>query len=179
MDSDKDLFRKAMAHVTPLKGSKKNLSQKKTCQAIKPNSETNTPPPKTYHVSLSNPWDATSLQPESCLSFGKNRIQRSQFHDLKKGIIRPEARLDMHGFRLEEAADALAHFVHESRESGIRSVLIIHGKGGRFNEPPILKNHVNHWLKQLPDVLAFHSAIPRDGGHGAVYVLLNQRKTRA
>lgn len=173
MDPDEDLFKEAMKDVTPLKNSKKTIHPKDVHHPTKKKTEL-VPPTKAYHVSLSNPWDTESLQSESCLSFGKNRIQHSQFHNLKNGLIRPEAKLDLHGFRLEEAGDALAQFIHESRENHLRLVLVIHGKGGRFNEPPILKNHVNHWLKQLPDVLAFHSAMRRDGGHGAVYVLLKR-----
>jgi len=38
----------------------------------------------------------------------------------------------------------------------------------------VIKNKVNSWLRQHQDVLAFHSAMPKDGGNGAVYVLLKK-----
>ncbi|MGY8862749.1 MAG: Smr/MutS family protein, partial [Pseudomonadales bacterium] len=38
----------------------------------------------------------------------------------------------------------------------------------------IIKSHVNHWLQQLDAVLAFTSALPKDGGTGALYVLLKK-----
>ena len=41
----------------------------------------------------------------------------------------------------------------------------------------ILKGCVDHWLRELDVVRAFHSAQPRHGGTGAVYVLL--RKSEA
>ena len=121
---------------------------------------------------INDPWDKSDITPESCLSFGGSRLQAKQFKALKQGKTRPESWLDLHQLYLNEAEPELLHFIHEAYEEGLRCVLVIHGKGGRFHEPPILKTHVNHWLKQLPEVLAFHSAAARDGGHGAVYVLL-------
>ena len=38
----------------------------------------------------------------------------------------------------------------------------------------MLKGYVNHWLKELDAVQAFHSAQPQHGGTGAVYVLLRK-----
>ena len=62
----------------------------------------------------------------------------------------------------------------------LRCAHIIHGKGYRSGErQPVLKRKVNYWLRLRPDVLAFCSATPRDGGTGAVYVLLrNPDKAR-
>ena len=53
---------------------------------------------------------------------------------------------------------------------------IVHGKG--LSSPgkiPVLKPRVNHWLAQRDEVLAFVSTPPRDGGTGAIYVLLKAR----
>ena len=42
----------------------------------------------------------------------------------------------------------------------------------------MLKQKVNYWLRLRDEVLAFCSATRRDGGSGAVYVLLrNPRKS--
>ena len=52
----------------------------------------------------------------------------------------------------------------------------MHGKGLRSGPAgPVLKNSVQHWLSQWDEVLAFVSAQPRDGGSGALYVLLKHR----
>jgi hypothetical protein len=37
-----------------------------------------------------------------------------------------------------------------------------------------LKGYVQHWLQELEEVQAFHSAQPVHGGTGAVYVLLRK-----
>ncbi len=49
----------------------------------------------------------------------------------------------------------------------------LHGKGSARSQP-ILKNHVVAWLKQCSQVSALHSAQAKDGGAGALYVLLRR-----
>ncbi|MDX2346702.1 MAG: Smr/MutS family protein [Legionella sp.] len=126
---------------------------------------------------LSNPWDDSDIQAETCLSFGETRMQAKQFKALKQGKIRPDIKLDLHGLHIDQAEDELLACIQDAREQQIRCILIIHGKGGRFHGASTLKTHVNNYLKQLSDVLAFHSATPRDGGTGALYVLLRSQRT--
>jgi DNA-nicking Smr family endonuclease len=180
MDSKKkSYFQTLMKDVTPLRASKKTHLKKTPTQPIPPPKTPPTSPlrlPQSTPTRLSNPWDISDIQAESCLSFGQTRLQAKQFKRLKQGEIRPEAKLDLHGLYLEAAEAALLRLIQQAREHQMHCVLIIHGKGGRFHGPPILKAHVNHWLKQLPEILAFHSATPRDGGCGAVYVLLSTNR---
>ncbi len=57
----------------------------------------------------------------------------------------------------------------------LQCVRVIHGKGLRSGaRGPVLKLSVNRWLRQWDDVLAFVSAPARDGGTGALYVLLRR-----
>jgi DNA-nicking Smr family endonuclease len=171
MDADKKLFDEAMKGVKPLRTSNKITPKKKQTTA-RTHSHQKPNRPEPVHTALSDPWDISHIQAETCLNYGKTRVQPKQFKALKQGQIRPEARLDLHGFHVEEAGITLTQFIQHTHAQKMRCVLVIHGKGGRFHEPPILKAHVNHWLKQLPQVLAFHSAKPRDGGFGAVYILM-------
>lgn len=180
MDSDKkSCFKEAMKHVKPLRPSKKmpaiKPEKKTTYQKPQKSAALHSSQSKPIQAAPSNPWDTSTIHPETCLSFGKNNIQPKQFKQLKQGAIRPEATLDLHGAYLEEASHILLEFIHNAYMNNIRCVLVIHGKGGRFHAPPVLKTHVNHWLKQLSEVLTFHSAMPRDGGYGAVYILLKQK----
>jgi DNA-nicking Smr family endonuclease len=96
---------------------------------------------------------------------------------LKNGEIPWEGRLDLHGFKADTARTSLCHFIQTQAQNNKRCLLIIHGKGGHQGAPPIVKNLINRWLPQLEEVLAFHSARPKDGGHGAVYVLLKTNKS--
>ena len=57
-------------------------------------------------------------------------------------------------------------------------MLITHGKGELRDKPALLKSCVNHWLKELDSVLAFHSAQPHHGGSGASYVMLRKSSNK-
>lgn len=111
----------------------------------------------------------TEMTAETPLYYCKNDLPHRYLQSFKKGQLSIEARLDLHGFKIQEAKEALIHFIYTQIEYGHRMCLLIHGKG---SQTPVLKNLVNHWLPQFPEVLAFVSAIPKHGGTGAVYVLL-------
>ncbi|KTC65449.1 Smr domain protein, DNA mismatch repair protein-like protein (plasmid) [Legionella adelaidensis] len=114
--------------------------------------------------------------PETILSYCEPDIPANRFQELKSGKIKWEAKMDLHGVRFETAADTLCHLIEAYSDMNKRLILVIHGKGGRHGDLPLLKNYVNQWLRQLPQVIAFHSALPRDGGTGALYVLLRKNR---
>jgi DNA-nicking Smr family endonuclease len=105
-------------------------------------------------------------------------IDRANAERLKRGKHKVEARLDLHGLTQEEAHRALASFIRGARAGGKRCVLVITGRGRASGG--ILKAAVPRWLDEpelRPHVLAIAAAQPRDGGSGALYVML--RRTRA
>ena len=76
---------------------------------------------------------------------------------------------------IEKAREVVFSFINDCVKYDLRTVIIMPGKGDRNNEDPaLLKSHLVHWLPQLPDVLAYHTAQPNDGGAGAMYVLLRR-----
>ncbi|MCP5157521.1 MAG: Smr/MutS family protein [Ectothiorhodospiraceae bacterium] len=94
---------------------------------------------------------------------------------LRRGKISQERELDLHGMRVAEARPLLAQFLDEARRDHVRCVRIVHGKGLRSAQAqPVIKSQVDRWLRLQPDVLAFCSARPCDGGTGALYVLLSR-----
>ena len=75
------------------------------------------------------------------------------------------------------ARGEIVRFIDACRDRHIRCVHLIHGKGyGSGGDLPVLKNRLNSWLRQHHEVLAFCSAQPRDGGRGALYVLLRSQR---
>jgi DNA-nicking Smr family endonuclease len=105
-------------------------------------------------------------------------LDRRRAERLKRGQLRPEARLDLHGMTQDEAHRALAGFLSRAQEAGQRSVLVITGKGGS-GRGGVLRDAVPRWLAEAPHrglVLAIAPAQPRDGGAGALYVLLRRRR---
>jgi DNA-nicking Smr family endonuclease len=110
---------------------------------------------------------------EDSLSFIAPGLQKNVLKKLRKGYFGFDASIDLHGLTSQEAKHQLAKFLHFSIEDGYRCVHIIHGKGYRSsNEQPVLKNDINVWLRQHSNVQAFCSTPPKQGGTGAVFVLL-------
>ena len=175
-DEDKALFREAMKQVTPLKT--RTVVNKEVLKEITParpkpaisDSNINKPHSTTY---LSNHY-YDPVHAETVLTYYRHAIPIKRQRELKQGKIPIEAKLDLHGLTLEEAEQALIKFIHHQTHLHHRCLLIIHGKGSQTGEPPVLKNLVNHWLRQFSQVLAFHSALPQEGGSGALYVLLKR-----
>ena len=94
---------------------------------------------------------------------------------LRRGEYPQEARLDLHGCTVDEARTLLTGFLARARQRGARCVLVVHGKGFRSpGHAPVLKPRVAYWLAHAPEVTAYVSAQPVDGGTGALYVLLKR-----
>ncbi len=117
-----------------------------------------------------------SIQTHDFLDFCRPGIQKRVYQDLQRGVIEPQASVDLHGMRVAEARPVLAQFLKQSLQAGRRCVRIIHGKGrGSQEQQPILKQKTNQWLRQKEEVLAFTSTPRWDGGTGATYVLLSRK----
>ncbi len=100
-------------------------------------------------------------------------VGREVLRRLRRGQLSMQEKLDLHGMSVPEAREAVARFLNGCKSRGLRSVLIIHGKGlGSHQKRPVLKGKLNLWLTRRAEVLAFCSARAVDGGTGAVYVLL-------
>ncbi|MCB1760669.1 MAG: Smr/MutS family protein [Gammaproteobacteria bacterium] len=110
------------------------------------------------------------------LEFVRPGIQKRLFQELRRGHLPPQESLDLHGLRVHEARTELVRFLNFARHHRLRVVHIIHGRGyGSQARQPVLKQKVNQWLRQRPEVLAFCSAPRFDGGLGAVYVLISRK----
>ncbi len=113
---------------------------------------------------------------EAILSFRRVGIQQSLFKKLKDGQLMWKAAVDLHGCTVEQAREALVTLIHDAQNDGINVIKVVHGKGfSQTTQSGLLKTCVNGWLQQHRSVLAFHSAIAKDGGNGAVLVLLKKQ----
>lgn len=93
---------------------------------------------------------------------------------LHEGKFSVQDYLDLHGLCVEEAENAVEHFLKESRIKGHRCLKIIHGRGLRSPKGPVLKGALIKWLsgRHRKNIIAFVTARQCDGGLGALYVLL-------
>lgn len=107
------------------------------------------------------------------LSFRRADIGHEVVAKLRRGHWAIQGQLDLHGLRREEAREALAEFLRESRHRGYRCLRVVHGKGhGSPGRQPVLKAKTQRWLAQSAEVLAFAQASAPQGGAGALIVLL-------
>jgi DNA-nicking Smr family endonuclease len=108
-------------------------------------------------------------------------LDRRLRQKLARGRSVPDAALDLHGLRAQEAYVALRRFLNRAQADGARLVLVVTGKGERpgFSEGSgVLRKSVPHWLRS-PDyhaiVAGFEEAARPHGGTGALYVKLRRR----
>ena len=112
---------------------------------------------------------------EDALYWARDGVQDSQLRRMKAGQIAFEGTLDLHGMSVENARTILREFLTEALRLEVRCVRVTHGKAARLDgKKPMIKSHVNTWLRQHEKVLGFTSCMPKHGGTGAVYVLLKR-----
>ncbi len=176
---DDDLFREAMSGVSPL-SSDKAYHEDETSVA-KPSAKKlhhfhyDDEDELEIHDPLSDELEVEEVEPEGTLSFCRSGIQKTVFKKLRSGQYRISDELDLHGTTIKQAKQILMYYLQETPQFESCCVRIIHGKGNRSgSNKPVLKTQVNHWLSEHDRVLAFHSAKAKDGGTGAVYVLLKR-----
>nr|WP_315473589.1 Smr/MutS family protein [uncultured Rhodoferax sp.] len=123
---------------------------------------------------ISDEVDVTTLlDTDDNLSFRRPGVGTDVTQKLRKGKWSIQKQIDLHGYRSDEAREALGAFIRESHKQGIRCVRVVHGKGlGSPGKAPVLKDKVHKWLVQKSEVVAFVQAQPAQGGAGALVVLL-------
>ncbi len=125
------------------------------------------------------------LGSEQSLSYSRPGLDKASLKRLTHGHLRPSITIDLHGHDLDRARALVWRALREAQIHKDRCILIVHGKAGtgyrddkgdlQDTGKALIKSHVNHWLQQVEEVLAFCSAQPRDGGTGAIYVLLRNK----
>jgi len=175
-----DLFKEAMHGVSPLSTASESYHEDET-NISKPTARklqhlhNHEDDELEIHDPLSDELEVEEVEPEGTLSFCQTGIQKSVFRKLRSGQYRISDELDLHGTTIKQAKQVLMYYLQETPQFEGCCVRIIHGKGNRSGgNKPVLKTQVNHWLYEHERVLAFHSAKAKDGGTGAVYVLLKR-----
>lgn len=113
-------------------------------------------------------------------------MDNKSFGKMKRGKLKPEGRIDLHGMTMAQAHPALVSFILGSQMQGRRLVLVITGKGkDRDDGGPIptrhgiLRHQVPQWLALPPlsqVILQVTPAHIRHGGYGAYYVYLKRNR---
>ncbi len=117
-------------------------------------------------------------------------LDRNTARALRRGERSPDARVDLHGMTADIAHQALNAFILSARMRGHRCVLVITGKGRKYDVPSqsgfsmersegVLRRDVPRWLRQAPlrdAITGVYQAHQKHGGDGAFYVYLQKNR---
>ena len=170
-DEDRELFRRAAGDVRRMEDDRAPRTRSPRVARRRGPERSS---PSSAHGLSDSEWTPV-VGPGDVLTFARPGVQRRMIERLRRGRCEIEADLDLHGRIVADAVAALSRFIEDARSRGLRCVRIVHGKGfGSSEGRPIMKAYVDRWLRNRPEVLAFCSALPPDGGTGALYVLLRR-----
>lgn len=179
MNKDSDDFLKEMQDVKPLQREKRVVLNASTLD--KNTISARQQAAQSENISLTDPLvnsTVEQLDANAVLAYQRPGVQHGVYRQLRLGKYAIEARLDLHRMTAEQARLTLYQFVRDCIAHDIRCAMITHGKGeGRAN-PAVLKSLVAHWLPQINEVLAFHSAQKHHGGTGATYIMLKKSEKK-
>jgi DNA-nicking Smr family endonuclease len=173
-EADKALFESAVGAVHPLRGKGRAV-----------------PAPPSHPRRPSFPDNAVQTMPVDDAAFALRHtdeyfegcvlgLDPAVMARLRGGLYSREKHLDLHGMNARQAVDALYSFIKDAYMRSLRCVMVVTGRGR--NSPDgvgVLRGLLQDMLCRAPFkrvVLAFCTAGARDGGAGAVYVLLRRHK---
>ncbi|MEE8516869.1 MAG: Smr/MutS family protein [Alphaproteobacteria bacterium] len=164
-----ELWAETMAEIEPLSKQDRDHDQDApTAGAVRAK-----PRPSSAGAETPPPPSLPDLAPGRTPGLDKRTAQR-----LRRGQLKVEANLDLHGLTQDEAHGALVDFLISAHQAGKRCVLVVTGKGlTPRGESGVLRTMLPRWLNTPPlreRVLALQSAQPRHGGGGAFYVMLKR-----
>ena len=118
---------------------------------------------------------------------GPSGINGATQDRLRRGLMEPDARIDLHGMTQVAAHRTLFTWLNNAHRQGHRLVLVVTGKGNPKNDENapwmvsphgVLKQMVPRWLNE-PELAALVASVrpahARHGGGGALYVYLRKR----
>jgi len=110
----------------------------------------------------------------------KNTSGASPRGERRSRLLRkkPDAQIDLHGFKRDEAWTVLETFFEDSRRQGFEKVLIIHGKGNHRKDTPdgesVLKDLVRRFIENCSYAGESGHSPAKDGGSGTTWVFLKE-----
>lgn len=176
-DDEQSLFAQQMQGVRRIQIDQADVGKAKPNRTVQQMNRKNALQSSTQAVVVDGLSDLFVLDvgAEDTLYWACDGVQDSQLRRMKAGQIAFEGTLDLHGMSVEKARSTLREFIDEALRLEVRCVRVTHGKAARLDgKRPMIKSHVNTWLRQHEKVLGFTSCMPKHGGTGAIYILLKR-----
>jgi len=109
---------------------------------------------------------------------GERPAPVNRLRQLRRGGIRIDLQLDLHGLTRDEALENLDRFVKGAYNRSQKGVLVITGKGNNSPGEPVLKAAVAGWLRESgKGMVAEFVQAPNDmEGSGAFVIFLKEKK---
>ena len=173
-----EFFLKKMKGVKAFKKDEKFIKIEKNKNKIEIKVEKN-------NATAKRAADPTKNKTDFKLTFGE--INK----ELKRGKVKIDRRLDLHGYTLKEANDKFKDEVIKNYNKNKRCMLVITGKGvlnksnKKEEDTPKLyygkiKNSILNWIHDIEIknlILTYQDAGIEHGGDGAIFIYLRKRKT--
>ncbi len=166
-EADRALWRAYAAEIVPLPG-----------RELPPEPAAPVPAPPPQAVAPTGPVAAAPrwAPPDITVNALPAGLDDRRWKDLRRGRIRPERTIDLHGRRAQEAHGAVRSFLADAYADGVRCVAVITGRGSS-PEGGVLRRELPHWLN-APDLrrILLGAAHPHSANTGAVHLLLRRRR---
>ncbi|GAB4192799.1 MAG: Smr/MutS family protein [Thalassobaculales bacterium] len=184
-EDDKAVWRAFLRGVTPLRPADRPVEPGAPAETLAALLDGEPTPPPRPQATAAAPPRLPQAVPPTRPGAGVPGLDRRSQERLRRGQYPIEGRLDLHGRTQASAHQSLIAFVHAAQARGARCVLVITGKGGDANGHSqsagrgVLRGLVPRWLREAElrgAVLAFSPAQPKDGGDGALYLLLRRMR---
>ena len=160
------MWRKVVASVRPLDGHAPPPPETHAAEAVAKRPRT-APAPRPA---------VRRVQPGTTLDGGWDKR-------LTRGLVQPDAFVDLHGHNLETAWRLLDRRLDEAIGRGDRLFLLVTGKapaaGRQGSGRGAIRAAVGDWLaasRHAGAIAAIRSAHPRHGGAGALYIVLRRKR---
>ena len=119
----------------------------------------------------------------------KDKLPNKDFKPQKQNILKVRS-IDLHGYTLEQANNAIEEFILKAYEEKVSKLIVVTGKGIhsdvekdpyvskdlsilKYSVPEFINNNQN-LMKVINDI---KDATVEDGGSGAFYILLKKNKS--
>ncbi|HEY0113424.1 MAG TPA: Smr/MutS family protein [Allosphingosinicella sp.] len=160
------LWARVVESVSPLSGRRRPSVAEPLPQAVSRPQATAPPPPA----------------PKSVAKGPGETLDGSWDRRLARGLVAPDASLDLHGHNLATAYDLLDRRLEQAIADDARLLLLVTGKPPGAERPVkrgAIRAAVGDWLhasRHASEIAAIRNAHPRHGGSGALYIVLRRRR---
>ncbi len=168
--TDAELFREAVADAKPLKPDNRHRFERVKPAPVPEQSRRDEE--QVLRELLDPLTDPADLETGEELLYLRPGHSPRLLRRLRRGDFSIADSVDLHHMDEKTGREVLARFVADALRRGLGCVHIVHGKGLRSRGQPVLKQMTGRVLRKHPQVIAFASCRPVDGGTGAVQVLL-------